>query len=218
MNSSNETTETLSTGQRILKSAANFFSFIFSPLLGPSYAIIIVWNTTIMYLLPSGTMRTLLLVVFGLTCLFPMIAIAVLYKLGLVSDPGLNRQKERTLPFAVAAAGYVGCIIFLWHIHSPAWLTMFMAGGLVALVIAALINLRWKISVHLTAMGGLVAFVVRLIIDNLTLFHAEGWLIAAIIAAGLVGTSRLLLRRHTPMQVLAGTVNGFICVYLLTAF
>lgn len=213
------TTDTapLPMSQRILKGAANFFSFVFSPLLGPSYAIIAAWSTTVMSLLPTGTMRTLLLVVLGLTCIFPMVAIGILYKMGIVSDPGLNRQKERTIPFAVSAAGYIACLIFFNHINAPSWLTMFIAGGLAALVIAALVNLKWKISVHLTAMGGLVAFILRLITDNLTLFHAQAWLIAAILATGLVGTSRLMIRRHTPMQVLAGTVNGFVCVYLMTA-
>lgn len=217
MTTTTDTSAPISPGARILKNAANFFSFVFSPLLGPTYAIAIIWNSTIMYLLPTSTMRTLLLVVFGLTCVFPMLAIAILYKLKIVSDPGLNRQKERTIPFAISAAGYIACIIFLRHIHSPGWLTMFMAGGLVALVIAALINTRWKISVHLTAMGGLMAFVVRLLVDNMMLFHAEGWLIVSILAAGLVGTSRLILRRHTPIQVLAGWANGFVWVYLLTA-
>ncbi len=72
-----------------------------------------------MLLLPTGTMRTLTLVVFGLTCLFPMVAIGIMYKMGIVSDPGLNSRRERTLPFAVSAAGYVACPVFLHHIHSP---------------------------------------------------------------------------------------------------
>lgn len=200
---------------RVMRNAANFFSFILSPLLGPTFAIIIAWNSTVMLLLPTGTMRTLTLVVFGLTCLFPMVAIGIMYKMGIVSDPGLNNRRERTLPFAVSAAGYVACLVFLHHIHSPWWITMFMAGGLLALVIAALVNLRWKISIHLTAMGGLVAFVVRLITEHLAMVNGQSWLIATIVAAGLVGSSRLLLNRHTPMQVLAGSANGFLCVYLM---
>lgn len=60
-----------------------------------------------------------------------------------------------------------------------------------------------------------MAFVVRLLSEHLAMVNGQGWLIATIIAAGLVGSSRLLLNRHTPMQVLAGTANGFVCVYLL---
>ncbi len=64
-------------------------------------------------------------------------------------------------------------------------------------------------------MGGLVAFVVRLITEHLAMVNGQSWLIATIVAAGLVGSSRLLLNRHTPMQVLAGSANGFLCVYLM---
>ena len=38
----------------------------------------------------------------------------------------------------------------------------------------------------------------------------------AIILAGIVGTSRLILNCHTLGQVLAGTLNGFFWVFILT--
>ncbi|MCM1029533.1 MAG: hypothetical protein NC342_08120 [Pseudoflavonifractor sp.] len=202
---------------RLYRAAANFFSFIFSPLLAPTYAIAAAWATTVLLLLPQATMRTLLLMVFCFTCLFPLVAIGVMYKLKLVSDPGLNNRRERTLPFAVAAAGYAACLIFFIHINAPSWLVMFMGAALAALAICVIINLKWKISVHLTALGGLVAFILRLIADGLTLFHAPAILTAAILAAGLTASSRLILYRHTPSQVAAGFLNGFLCVYILTA-
>lgn len=171
-----------------------------------------------MLLLPQSTMRTLFLVVFGLTCLFPLIAIGVMYKVGIVSDPGLNKRRERNIPFIISGVAYLACFLFFRHINAPGWLTTFIIGGLVALVIAALVNLRWKISIHLTAMGGLVAFIIRLILNGQAMFFSETWLMGSIIAAGLVGTSRLLLRRHTLGQVGAGFANGFLCVIIMTAF
>lgn len=200
---------------RPLRLASHFISFVLSPLLAPTYAVGAVWAATILRLLPSGTMLTLLLVVAGFTCLFPLVAIGVMYKLGIVSDPGLNRRRERTLPFVVSAAGYVAALIFLIHIHAPSWMTMFMAGGLLALVVSSGITFRWKISIHMTAIGGFVAFVLRLVQSGLMLFGGAGWLAAAIVAAGLVGTARLILYRHTPWQVAAGFLNGFLCVYLM---
>lgn len=210
--------ERLAATPRPLRLTAHFFSFVFSPLLAPAYAIAAAWSATILRLLPGGTMRTLLLVVAGFTCIFPLVAIAVMYKLGIVSDPGLNRRKERTLPFVVSAAGYVATLIFFVHIHAPAWLTMFMAGGILALLISLAVTFRWKISIHLTAMGGVVAFILRLVQSDLALFGGEGWLAAAVIATGLVGTSRLILYRHTPWQVAAGFLDGFLCVYIMMLF
>lgn len=202
---------------RALKAPANFFSFIFSPLLAPTYAISAACLSTVLYLLPDATLRTLTLMSFLFTCLIPLVLIAIMYKLGIVSDPGLNHRRERTLPFAVAAAGYGAALFYFIRINAPAWMTMFIAGGLAALVVCVLINLRWKISVHLTAMGGLVAFILRLITDGLDLRYGPELLCASILAAGVVATSRLLLYRHTPAQVAAGFANGMICVYLMTA-
>ena len=67
-------------------------------------------------------------------------------------------------------------------------------------------------------MGGVVAFILRLVQSDLALFGGEGWLAAAVIATGLVGTSRLILYRHTPWQVAAGFLDGFLCVYIMMLF
>ncbi len=200
-----------------LKAAANFFSFIFSPLLAPTYAIAAACWSTMMMLLAASALRSLIIMVFVFTCLIPLVLIALMYKLKIVSDPGLNHRRERTLPFAVAAAGYLLTLFFFIRINAPGWMTMFISGGLLALVVCVLINLRWKISVHLTAMGGIVAFILRLVTSGLILRWGPGLLCASILAAGLVATSRLILYRHTPAQVTAGFFNGFICVFAMMA-
>lgn len=45
--------------------------------------------------------------------------------------------------------------------------------------------------------------------------NAMIWLTAIIIAGGLVGSSRLVLERHTPAQVFAGWLWGCVCVFSL---
>ena len=39
---------------------------------------------------------------------------------------------------------------------------------------------------------------------------------AIIILAGMLGTSRIYMNRHTFWQVVAGFANGYICVYALS--
>lgn len=197
---------------------SHFLSFIFSPLLVPSLAVWMACRVSVLALLPPATTWTLISVVFGLTCLFPLLSIAVMYKLKIVSDPGLNKRGERTIPFVVSALAYALCITFFVRIHAPGWLTWFAAGALLAIVVCCIVNFWWKISVHLTALGGLVALLLRIITDGQALLPPLPYLLIAIIATGAVGTARLVLSRHTLLQVAAGTLNGFLCVYLLTAF
>ena len=140
----------------------------------------------------------------------------MLYKTGKVSDPGLNNRNERTIPFIISAVSYILCFIYLRMLNAPYWLTNFSAAGLAIAITACLINLKWKISIHLAAMGGLTGFILRLMVSGQTLRPTFYWLLAAIVATGLTGTSRLILERHTPSQVGAGVVAGVLLTYFIT--
>lgn len=200
----------------MIRQLSHLLSFIFSPLLVPTYAVWTACHISVMALLPASSTIVVVATVFGLTCLFPLIAIAVMYKLGMVSDPGLNKRGERTVPFVISAVAYILMLVFFRHIHAPGWMTMFAVGALVAVVICCLINFKWKISVHLTALGGFVGLLLHLILAGEAIFNPVPWLMAAVIATGATASARLILRRHTLGQVVAGTLNGVICVYLFT--
>ena len=68
-------------------------------------------------------------------------------------------------------------------------------------------------------MGGLVALVCRIAVENLALASVNYLAVVSVvvIAAGLVGSARIYLGRHSLMQVFAGALNGFLCVYFITA-
>ena len=56
-----------------MQALARFFSTILSPLLMPTYGIFLVLWVSILCYLPTGTRLVVLLVVFGITCILPMI-------------------------------------------------------------------------------------------------------------------------------------------------
>lgn len=84
-----------------------------------------------------------------------------------------------------------------------------MIGGFFTILVNLLVNFAWKISGHMAAMGGLCAVVFFLKINGLTAAPVTRLAITVVLLTGLVGTSRLGLNRHTPLQLLAGTANGF---------
>lgn len=201
---------------KIAALSAHFFSFIFSPLLVPTYGLILACTLSYMAVLPTSTLVKVTLTVFAITCLLPLLAIGMLYKLGKVSDPGLNHQGERTLPFIISAVSYLLAFGYLFMLRAPSWLTMFAGAGLIIVIACCVINLKWKISVHLAAMGGLVGLLFHLLIYGETLRPILPWVMAAIVCTGLVGTSRLILRRHTLGQVAAGALLGITVMLLMT--
>ena len=95
------------------------------------------------------------------------------------------------------------------------WFTMFMAGASLACLVDFVVSLWWKISAHATGIGGLVALVYQLHVQGLSAFDMFWLLCFTILLAGALGTSRLILKRHTLPQVLAGFACGYVCVTLM---
>lgn len=193
---------------------ARIISAIFSPLLIPTYAIVTVFYTSILFVVTPATKLGVIGMTFIITCLIPALLIFLLYKLKVVSDTGLNNQRERLIPYGLAVCSYLAMAFYLNAIHSPKWLTMFMAGAAISTVVAAIVNLYWKISAHATAMGGFLAFLFLLVFFQLNVANLRWLIYMSLIAWGLVCTSRVGLGRHTLAQVLAGTLNGIVCVII----
>lgn len=199
-----------------MKRISQLLSSIFSPLLVPTYGMIMASYLSVLAVLPSGVLWTTVAITFVITCVLPLAGIIALYKSGVVKDPGLNERSERFIPYGLAAVCYLGCAFFLYRASAPLWLAMFYAGGAVAIVINVIVNIKWKISAHAAAVGGLVAFVFRLAASHQAIYDMNVWMSAMVIVAGMVMTARVYLQRHTLMQVLAGAANGFLCVWLMS--
>ena len=70
-----------------------------------------------------------------------------------------------------------------------------------------LINLRWKISIHMTGIGGLFGLIYGLSYSmNMPMIYL---LMIIAVIAGVLGMSRMLLKAHTPAQVYVGFLSGF---------
>ncbi len=199
---------------KIIAGMARFASSILSPLLMPTYGTILVLWTSVLCALPSGTRITVVIVMMGITCVLPMIAISALHYLGVVHDKRLNNARERRWPYVITILCYAAGAYYLQYIHSPQWFTMFGVGALLALLVVALINLSWKISAHAAGAGGVVALVYQIHVQGLSAFELFWVLCMVILLAGVVGTARLILKCHSLAQVLAGFAVGYVCVTL----
>lgn len=198
--------------QRLLSATARFFSTVLTPLLAPTYGAFLALWTSVLCLLPNGTRLTVLVMIFGITCILPLIGIGVLHHFGIITNKHLVKRKERLLPYLMGVACLIGTCFYLQHIHSPAWFIMFIAGAAAASIVCLLVNLLWKISAHMAGMGGLVALLFQIHVQGLSAFNLFWVINGTIILAGMLGTSRMILRRHTVMQVLTGFAVGYAAV------
>jgi membrane-associated phospholipid phosphatase len=100
----------------------------------------------------------------------------------------------------------------MYKMMIPFWFLSLMMGACVALIISLCINFYWKISAHTLGIGGLLGGIMG--VARIHLINPYWGFIIILLAAGLVGTSRIFLKRHTPMQVYAGFCLGFICTFV----
>lgn len=203
----------------IVETIAKIISYLGSPLLMPTYGMIVVmWLSIMTYLLTPQVKWILAAITLSVTCLLPMIAIFILWRCKVIKNPALNEGRDRTVPYALCILFYVAMGLYLNRLHAADWMSSFMYGGAMAIAIDLAVNLRWKISGHATAQGGLIALIFYLLYHNLATEAGMAMIVTAIFLAGLVCTTRLILQRHTLCQLGAGFACGFVCVFVAATY
>ena len=95
--------------------------------------------------------------------------------------------------------------------HLPHLITSILIVALVIQILCAIINVWWKISTHTAAIGGVLGAL--LAFSFILNFNSVWWLCLVIIASGIVGSSRIILRQHTLTQVTTGFFLGIISAF-----
>ncbi|MFI3239059.1 MAG: hypothetical protein R3Y22_00480 [Bacteroidales bacterium] len=198
-----------------MSTISRFFSVILSPLLMPTYGVLVALSLTILCMIPSDAATIVTLVIFALTCVVPSLVVFTMKMLGFVSDYSISNRKQRPIPYLATISAFIVAALYINAVEAPQWLSLYFLAGAGAALTAFIINWWWKISAHLSGIGGLLALLVNLQYNELTLIDITPLIYIGIIATGMLGTARLYLNRHTFWQVIFGFLNGFLWVYLL---
>ncbi len=152
--------------------------------------------------------KQILLRVMVFTMMLPLSSVLVMMRIGKVSNVFIEERRERSWPLLVAAAIYLLTPMFILNSpRVPAFINLFILGAAATLILALLINLKWKISLHMIGIGGLCGA-----LTSLYVYFQEGnplWLCIWFTLAGILGTARLLLNAHSAAQILSGFLLGF---------
>ncbi|MDE6097760.1 MAG: hypothetical protein K2L80_01975 [Muribaculaceae bacterium] len=200
------------TGKRpALIHLAQIVSDIFSPILIPTYAYSIMMWLTPLVILPERVRLVTTAVIALITAVVPTASLLTLRRLGRISDAAVSRRNERLLPFALALVCYIGAAWYLGSVHAPWWAARFFLGAALAVAIALIITLKWKISAHTTAIAGMTGLIIWLAFRHLMFLQPMVVITVSIMLCGVVGSCRLALRRHTLAQTGAGFLLGIAC-------
>ena len=196
-----------------MKKFHNIVSFVFQPLLMPTYGMMMLLTLDVFEMLPFTWRVIALLGTFIFTGLMPAAPILLLMRRGDVKDLFISRREERTMPYLFSFLSYVFWTLFLWRtLHFPSFLVGMGVGVSISILLITFINLKWKISAHLSGIGGLAGGVFGICYR---MAYNPLWLLILILAiSALVAISRIELKAHTPAQTLAGFTLGFVSVFL----
>lgn len=141
-----------------------------------------------------------------LVCVLPIVYIAAMVKLNKITDIHLKVRKQRLIPFMISIFTTTVAGIALDLMGAPIMPILALFTG-VQLVVMLLITLVWQISMHTVSISGATI--------AMWVFFGVIPALATLPLIVLVGTARLKLDRHTPAQVIVGTLVGIIVPLLL---
>ncbi|PTN10681.1 phosphatase PAP2 family protein [Mangrovibacterium marinum] len=192
----------------MIKNVAKALSYVFHPLLIPTLGFLLLMNSSFYFTLISfEAKKFILLIVLMSTLVLPLISIGLMmlttrFKLN------LDKASDRIIPMLNTAIFYYLGFYFLGKLPIFPIYKLMLISSVLTIAILLLITIRWKISAHMAAIGGLIGIFLAL---SLRLnFNGSLLLSVLLLVAGLVGTSRILLQKHSPQQVYAGFVIGLL--------
>ena len=213
----------------MIRAFAHFISICFHPLV---LFIALLWTG---YLIDryafslSGDHEVSVTAIMTIAILFviPVVTVLMMKGLGFIKSLRMEDPKERIGPMIASIICYVWFYVNMKsNANIPSSFLVLALGGCIALAMAFFINNFSKISLHTTGAGAFIAGVIILITvrtnelidisfnDSIWQLHPMLIVIIALIIAGLVGTSRLILEAHRPVDIYGGYLVGIISLLI----
>lgn len=196
-----------------MKKFHNIISLVFQPLFMPTIGMIMLINLDIFNAIPLLWRVIAVVGTFIFTGLMPAVPILLLLKKGDVSDLFISKREQRTMPYLFSFLSYAFWTLFLLRVLKlPLFIVAVGIGTTLSILLITFINFKWKISAHLSGIGGLAGGVFGVCYR---LAYNPYWFLISILAiSALVAYSRIELKAHTPGQTLAGFSLGFASVFI----
>jgi membrane-associated phospholipid phosphatase len=187
--------------RRVLVDLARFFSTVCNPFV---MALVLFAILAHAYATDAETFWKWLFLTTFFTAIAPIGLTLWLYTTGKISDIDMSHRAEREKVFGGFVALYILGTIVLYVLQAPMMIVATLAGYTAAAVVVQYITRYWKISTH--AMGITAPMVVLVALYGLQP-------LPFLILIPIVCWSRVYLKKHTVLQVIAGSALGAACVY-----
>lgn len=191
---------------------AKVLSVQFTPFYLPILGLLILFIFSYLSLLPLTYKLFLLLMFYLFTVFLPTALIRFYRRYQGWTLIELGSRERRAIPYVISIFSYLLCYYIMAATHVPHFMGSILIAALVIQVACAIINLFIKISTHTAAIGGVTGAL--LAFSVIFSFNPVWWLCIVLLLAGMVGTSRMILRQHSLRQVVLGYLAGVACSFV----
>jgi hypothetical protein len=194
---------------------AQFLSIALHPVLMPTYALLLIFrqSTYFSYSVSSEAKVAIFSIIVLNTLILPVMISYILVKRGWIKSLEMEKREERLLPYLTNFILILLSSFMIYKLKLPRVFFLLTLGAAAAVTIAMIVNIKWKISIHMIGIGGLIGTFFGL--STFLLVDLRMMIIICLLIAGLLGVARLTLGAHKPSQIYAGFLAGFFCEYLL---
>jgi hypothetical protein len=195
---------------------AKIISVIFHPVLIPTLGFFLLFHSDFYFSMITGEVkRFVLLVVFFSTGILPMISVAIL-ALNPKFDISMEKSRDRIIPLLSSAVFYYMGFVLLGRMKAFPIFKLFLVASVLVIIALLLISIKWKISNHMAAVGGMTGTIFALSFrSGVNPVYA---ILTVVLLSGLIGTARLVLNKHSIGELIAGYGLGFSVLYLVIYF
>lgn len=191
---------------------AKVLSVLFTPFYLPILGLLILFIFSYLSLLPLTYKLFLLLMFYLFTVFLPTALIRFYRRYQGWTLIELGSRERRAIPYVISIFSYLLCYYIMAATHVPHFMGSILIAALVIQVACAIINLFIKISTHTAAIGGVTGAL--LAFSVIFSSNPVWWLCIVLLLAGMVGTSRMILRQHSLRQVVLGYLAGVACSFV----
>lgn len=200
---------------RLLHILAQACSILLHPLLMPTYGMALFFGAHRQISSEISTAYSIVGIAGTIlfTLLIPACCIIFLWKTKRIDSLHIDNPKQRTYPYVYTIMAYGFWAYFVDKVlYLPTLILLIAIGAMIALVAVTVINHWWKISAHLTGIGGLLGG-----ICSFALYYGYTPIILIIITlmwSLILMYARLYLQAHTALQVVCGLLLGLLCTFI----
>ena len=200
---------------KLLNILANVWSVVLYPMLMPLYGMLL-FCFAIRQITPAMPGLYLVICSVGttvLTLVIPIVLLLFMRWRGYIDSLHIDEPKQRTMPYIYTLICY-GFWAYFMHgtVRLPLFMVVGALGAIAALAAVTVINHWWKISAHLTGIGGLLGGVCSFAMHYGTL--PMGVIMGLIVMSLLLMYARIYLNAQTPLQVVCGFILGLLATFV----